>query len=41
MDSKKKIIMIVGVILAALLITGGSYAFWLWNSGVDKNVVFE
>lgn len=41
MNKKQRIILIVGIIFAVLLVAGGSYAFWMWSSNVNKNVAFN
>ena len=46
MDSNKILNMSVGklilvLILVGLMVTGGSYAYWMWASNVNKNVVFN
>ena len=41
MNKKQRIILIVGIIFAVLLVAGGSYAFWMWTSKINKNVVFN
>ena len=41
MNKKQKVILIVGIIFAVLLVSGGSYAFWMWTSNINKNVAFN
>lgn len=37
---KQSIILFVVLFLIGLMISAGTYAYWVWTSNVDKNVVF-
>jgi len=41
MGKRKVILYSIVIFLIGLIITGGSYAFWSWNSDNNKNVVFN
>ena len=41
MDNKKGLLLAVFVLFLGMLITGGSYAFWQWQSTDNKNVTFN
>ena len=38
---KKNILIFISIFLVLLLVTGGTYAYWIWNSEENKNVVFN
>lgn len=39
--NKKKFIIIIAIILSVLFIAAGTYALWIWNSTINKNVVMN
>jgi len=39
--NKKIIALIVSLISVIVLVVAGTYAYWIWNSDVNKNVVFN
>lgn len=39
--NKRKFIIIVAVILSILFVAAGTYALWVWNSSINKNVVMN
>ena len=41
MKKKKITIITIVIFVVGLIITGASYAFWSWNSTINKNVVFN
>ena len=42
MNNKKKILILsIVLLLVVLLVAGGTYAYWTWNSEVNKDVVFN
>ncbi|MBR7042115.1 MAG: hypothetical protein IKI04_01295, partial [Bacilli bacterium] len=42
MSTKKQSIIIIAIVLlVGLIITGSSYAFWMWSSNTSKNVIFN
>ena len=41
MEKKKIVLMTIVIFVVGLIITGASYAFWSWNSTINKNVVFN
>ena len=41
MNKKNSIILIIAVLFLGLLVSGGTYAYWTWNSNVNKNIVFN
>ena len=41
MNKKNAIIMAIAVLFLGLLVTGGTYAYWSWNSNTTKKVVFN
>ena len=41
MDNKKGLLLAIFVLFLGMLITGGSYAFWQWQSTDNKNVTFN
>ena len=40
-DRKRMILTIVAIFLVGLVITGGSYAYFSWAGGVNKNIIFN
>ena len=38
---KKSIILFSLIFLMVLMLSAGTYAYWIWNSNTDKNVVFN
>jgi len=38
---RKKLILIICVLFLGVLVTGGTYAYWTWNSDTNKNIVFN
>ena len=41
MEKKKIALITIVVFVVGLIITSASYAFWSWNSNVNKNVIFN
>ena len=41
MEKRKIVLMTIVIFVVGLIITGASYAFWSWNSTINKNVVFN
>ena len=38
---KKDVVIFISIFLLFLLIVSGTYAYWIWNSEENKNVVFN
>lgn len=41
MNKKNAIILAISILFFGLLVTGGTYAYWSWNSNSSKTVVFN
>ena len=40
-NTKKTLIITIAILFIGLLITGGSYAYFAWSGGVNKNIIFN
>ena len=41
MSNRKGLLLAIAIIIMGMFITAGSYAFWSWVSGTNKNVTYK